>query len=156
MLTEISYYSWEWFRNHTAPTKAPGVPGGFIQHLSIKRLDQETVHDWREMQRIKSALCGEHREGVELHPDERRLVDTSNQYHLWVLPEGMEFPFGYGGRAVSETEALGNKQRPFEDPPPDLISEERMQDFLNKDLANENDDENDDENNDENNSEDQK
>lgn len=110
--------------------EAPSVPGGLMEHLSIKRLDQETIHDWREMQRIKNELCGPNRERVEIYPAEQRLVDTSNQYHLWVLPEGVEFPFGFAGRAVSETEYAGNKQRSFEVPPDDLINEEKMQEFM--------------------------
>jgi ribA/ribD-fused uncharacterized protein len=71
-----------------------------ITHLSIKRWDRGYMNDWREKQRIKNEIMGPGFEACELFPDEQRLVDTSNQYHLWVLPAGMHFPFGYFERLV--------------------------------------------------------
>lgn len=112
--------------------EAEGIPGGKMDHLSIKRLDRETIHDWRDLQRIKNEICGPGREAVELYPREDRLVDTSNQYHLWVLPPDILFPFGYDTRAVSDAELIGNKQRPFEDQPNDLISTEDLKNELRK------------------------
>lgn len=82
-------------------------------HLSIKRRDQESCHDWRHFQQIKNELCGKEREAVEIFPAESRLIDTSNQYHLWVLPEGERVPCGYAtGRSVDYTpgQGVGNKQ----------------------------------------------
>ena len=38
----------------TAPRE--GVPP--MGHLSIRRIDREPVHDWRDIQRIKNELCG--------------------------------------------------------------------------------------------------
>ena len=52
-------------------------------YLSIKRNDREPLCDWRAKQRIKNAVLGDHWEAVELYPQEDRLVDTSNQYHLF-------------------------------------------------------------------------
>ena len=52
-------------------------------YLSIKRIDREPLCDWRAKQRIKNAILGDHWEGVELYPAEERLVDTSNQYHMF-------------------------------------------------------------------------
>jgi hypothetical protein len=72
-------------------------------HLSIKRLDRRPIRDWRALQRIKNELVDPEREAVELYPAERRLHDTANQYHLWVAPEGMEWPIGFEGRSVSST-----------------------------------------------------
>lgn len=73
-------------------------------HLSIKRIDRQPLHDWRELQEIKNRLIGRENEGVEIYPAESRRVDTSNQYHLWVLsnPEA-RFPFGFDTRCVIET-----------------------------------------------------
>lgn len=68
---------------------------GPMLHVSIKRRDKQPMHDWREMQRIKNAILGEEAEAVELYPAESRLVDSANQYHLWALPPGVRFPFGY-------------------------------------------------------------
>lgn len=87
--------------------------GGLV-HLSIKRNDRETIHDWRDLQEIKNALVGAEREAVEIYPAESRLVDSANQYHLWVLPAGERVPFGFESRFV--TDAIPNttlKQRPF-------------------------------------------
>jgi hypothetical protein len=90
--------------------------------LSIKRKDREVIHDWRELQEIKNAICGEEREAVELYPAESRLVDSSNQFHLWVLPKGEMFPFGYGKRLVVKGHNDVSKQRDFENEPKDAIS----------------------------------
>jgi hypothetical protein len=94
------------------------VPDGFpaMLHLSIKRLDREPIHDWRDLQAIKNALVGDENEGVELYPAESRTTDTANQYHLWVFVNtGNAFPFGWdGGVKLDETHTSGGaKQRPF-------------------------------------------
>lgn len=106
---------------------------GPLIHLSIKRRDRASMHDWRELQRIKNELVGPDAEGVELYPAESRLVDTSNQYHLWVFPK-FKFPFGYGDRMVALESAAGAQQRPFEDPPSDAKRRDELealhQDFL--------------------------
>ncbi len=67
------------------------------------------------MQRIKNELVGEECEGVELYPAESRLVDSSNQFHMFVCKEpGTKFPFGFENRYVTEGSVFGSKQRPFE------------------------------------------
>lgn len=98
-----------------------------ITHLSIKRHDREIIRDWRELQRIKNDLCGAELEAVELFPRESRKMDVQNQYHLYVMPEGYTFPFGYMSRDVidpwtlrkqaretGDIHLLTGKQRPFE------------------------------------------
>jgi hypothetical protein len=83
-------------------------------HLSIKRLDRNAFHDWRDMQLIKNNIIGPDNEGVELFPMERRLVDSANQYHLFILKEKLvPFPFGFTERLVDDGEACGTKQRPW-------------------------------------------
>ncbi len=63
--------------------------------LSIKRFDGQIILDWRDVQQIKNELVGPGNEGVQMFPDENRLVDTANQYHIWVLKdERLRFPFG--------------------------------------------------------------
>lgn len=57
-------------------------------------------------------LVGEEVEAVELYPAESRLVDGSNQFHLWCVI-GFRFPFGFEERLVSE-DTPGVTQRPFE------------------------------------------
>ncbi len=83
-------------------------------HLSIKRIDKEPIHDWRDLQKIKNELVGQEHEAVELYPAESRLVDSANQFHLWCLPEsGMRFPFGFNERFVTDKPFSRSKQRPF-------------------------------------------
>jgi hypothetical protein len=70
--------------------------------LSIHDRPRSTRHDWREFQRIKNEVCGEEREAVELYPAESRLVDTANEFHLFVLPEGEQAGFGWSNRMVHD------------------------------------------------------
>jgi hypothetical protein len=56
-----------------------------VAWLSIKRRDREVIRDWRELQAIKNAIVGPEHEGFELYPAESRLVDTANQFHLFVF-----------------------------------------------------------------------
>ena len=87
--------------------------GQFI-HLSIRRNDRDVCHDWRDFQRIKNELAGPEWEAVELYPAESRLVDTSNQYHLWCVNERLDF--GWQERCVSDKYAIaGTRQRPLPD-----------------------------------------
>ena len=78
--------------------------------LSI-RIDNGDTHliDWRDFQAIKNDLCGEHRQGVEIYPQEDVLHDTANVFHLWVFPEEIRLPLGWGARDVDYS---GEGQRP--------------------------------------------
>jgi len=100
-------------------------PWGPLVWLSIRRQDRGAIRDWRDMQRIKNELVGPECEGMELYPAEGRLVDTSNQFHLWVLAvPGKRFPFGFDDRLVMEGRGKGgSQQRPFEHRPSDLTTE---------------------------------
>jgi hypothetical protein len=83
--------------------------------LSIKRVDRQVVHDWRDLQAIKNQLVGPECEAVELYPAESRKVDTANQYFLWcVLDPSFRFPWGFNQRLVSSENSGGSMQRPFE------------------------------------------
>lgn len=75
-------------------------PEDQMLHLSLKRHDRAAVHDWRHLQAIKNEIAGPERVAVEIYPPESGLVDTSNQYHLWVFPPGTELPFGFDERLV--------------------------------------------------------
>lgn len=76
-------------------------------HLSIKNFDRSVcVTDWRHKQSIKNEVAGWEREAVEIYPRESRLVDGSNQFHLWVMPAGVDIPIGFNEYAVgTQTEA---------------------------------------------------
>lgn len=73
-------------------------------HLSINAHDRSPVRNWRHLQAIKNEIAGDDRWAVEVFPPEDDLVDTSNQFHLWVMPEGIEPGFGFRGRLVSTPE----------------------------------------------------
>ena len=91
--------------------------GTGIVHLSIKRNDRSACKDWRHFQQIKNQLVGPECEGVELYPAESRLVDSANQYHLWVYedPEG-RIPIGWNsGRLVDGESTGGATQRPIDE-----------------------------------------
>lgn len=93
----------------------PGWPE--MHWLSVRSNDRSAVHDWRDLQRIKNEIIGPTHEAVELYPSEDRLVDSANQYHLFVLVNPtVQFPFGYTAREVISPEeaALASAvQRPF-------------------------------------------
>lgn len=87
--------------------------------LSVRRRDRAILKDWRDMQRIKDEIVGPRHEALELYPSRKRIVDSSNQYHLWVLTvPDLCFPFGYRTRDVvldpKEAQAVGAIQRGFD------------------------------------------
>lgn len=87
------------FRNDTYEVQM-NLERPFI-HLDIRRHDGGTITQWREMQQIKNELVGPEHEAVELFPAESRLVDTGNQYHLWVYADPVtRFPLGWPRRCV--------------------------------------------------------
>lgn len=106
---------------------------GRMVWLSIKTLDKSARHDWRDLQRIKNEVVGPQYDAVEIYPAEKKLVDTSNQYHLWVFLD-FEIPFGFNERAVGDGTYQGSVQRPFapEDRPADCIPLEKYQEHVDK------------------------
>jgi len=94
--------SWDFYRNDTY-TVIMERADPFI-HLCIRRHDGQECKNWKDHQRIKSELIGPECEAVELFPAESRLIDTTNEYHLWVNPNpGYRFPFGFSwNRFVTE------------------------------------------------------
>jgi hypothetical protein len=94
-----------------------GPEAGDVLWLSIKRRDRQPMHDWRVLQAIKNAIVGEEHEGFEIYPAESRLVDTANQYHLWVFVDPrVRLPVGFRERCVmdaQEAAAVGAVQRDF-------------------------------------------
>lgn len=82
---------------------ATAASGDSFLHLGIARLDGGTCKEWRHLQRIKNEIVGPEFEAMEIFPAESRLVDTGNQYHLWVHKDpGFRFPVGWTTRVVSE------------------------------------------------------
>lgn len=100
-----------------------------ITHLSIKRNDRQAIRDWRHFQQIKNDICGPESCGIEFYPPESQLVDTSNQFHMWVFPSAVHFPFMFQTRLVTEVQSHGSIQRPWEEDlkPRDLLTPEQME-----------------------------
>jgi hypothetical protein len=95
---------------------APAGREGTMLHLNIRRRDGGMFKDWRHFQQIKNEIAGEECEAVEIYPAESRKVDTSNKWHLWVLPPGTKLDLGWSQRDVSYTEIRhvpGLRQRPL-------------------------------------------
>ena len=85
---------------------------GEARHLSLRTVENDTRHDWRDFQRVKNELCGPDWEAVELYPAQSRVVDTANQYHLWAFSQPLGIGFTQG--LVMDTERSGRtgaKQR---------------------------------------------
>jgi len=93
-----------------------GFPGAILWWLSIKRIDKEPIMDWRDLQAIKTQLCGPEAEAMQLFPAESRVVDTSNQYHLFVfmkmggkrLPQIPVYAFPANQRMVTTSNTPGD------------------------------------------------
>lgn len=102
--------------NDIYQVQAHEIDGGWT-HLNIRRRDGNVIlRDWRHFQKIKNELCGPEREGLELYPAESRLVDSSNKYHIYVAPAGMQIPIGWSTRDVRDDDGErqpGFRQRKF-------------------------------------------
>lgn len=81
-------------------------PDNVMLHICIRRRDGAAdLRDWRHFQQIKNEIAGPEREGFELYPAESRKVDTSNKWHIFVLPEGTRMQgIGWQQRDVQYTE----------------------------------------------------
>lgn len=84
----------------------PPPDGEGLIHISVHRHDRYPVGDWRHMQQIKNELTGDARWAMEIYPPEAQLVDSSNEYHLWVLPLGADIPFAYPEGLVTNDEQV--------------------------------------------------
>lgn len=98
------------------PARIPKDDWPAMIHLSIRRLDRHPLRDWRHFQRIKNELVGPNHEGIEIYPNEDRLVDTANEFHLWVFKSvDAVIPVGYFHRMVTNGSGGGAKQRKRDD-----------------------------------------
>lgn len=71
-------------------------------HLAIQRNDGGPCMNWRDFQTIKNQLVGAEHEAIEIYPAESRLVDTANEYHLWVYADpSFRIPAGFRHRFVT-------------------------------------------------------
>lgn len=83
-------------------------------HLNIHRHDGGSCKNWRHFQEIKNELVGPQYEAVELFPAESRLVDTSNEYHLWVCADPRyRFQFGIPQPPVTQVQVAMPETTPL-------------------------------------------
>ena len=133
-LQQIAYYKQNpteevWVNDKYIVHKRIDLPmgnnsGALLTHLSVRNTDNTPIRDWREMQYIKNELVGEDKEGFELFPKENRLVDTANQFHIWVFQDSENgIPIGFSERCVTDLcehpqhrhkLKVKGKQRPFD------------------------------------------
>lgn len=98
LLTPVRVFQNNLYRVEIVNT-SPGTPT-FI-HLAISRHDRGTCNEWADMQRIKNEIVGPEYEAMEIFPAESRLVNTGNEYHLWVHSDrSYRFPVGWVERLV--------------------------------------------------------
>ena len=101
--------------NEIPPSMNPEQISDFIW-LSLRRQDRSALLDWREIQQIKDQLIGEDCEAVQLFPRKERVVDASNQFHIFgVANPEMSFAFGFPTGGISQATFMKSKQRPLED-----------------------------------------
>lgn len=76
---------------------------GPITHAVIRTASGATDITWAEKQRIKDVLFGRERAAIEVYPRRSKLIDDANMYHLWILPQGRDFPVTLAASADEET-----------------------------------------------------
>jgi hypothetical protein len=64
-----------------------GDRDGFVE-LAVHNHNRTPHVPWRHLQQIKDEVMGPDREAVQLFPADDRLVDTANEYWLYVYPVG--------------------------------------------------------------------
>jgi hypothetical protein len=70
-----------------------GTQIGTVVHLAVRNVPNTGI-PWADKQWIKDSIAGPDRTGIEVFPPADRLIDGAEMYHLWVLPAGMQLPFG--------------------------------------------------------------
>lgn len=80
-------------KNYVVMTRLVETSWGIVKHLCIRNAENTDIK-WSEKQRIKNEIVGHERIAIEVFPKSSQLIDEANMYHIWVLPEDMELPFG--------------------------------------------------------------
>jgi hypothetical protein len=53
------------------------------KHLRVKRIDDQPIHNYMDLQEIKNDLLGEDVVAVEIYPKKSDFKNDSNTYHIW-------------------------------------------------------------------------
>ena len=62
-----------------------------FKHLRIRRIDDQPIHNYMDLQKVKNDLWGNYIVAVEIYPDQSKFKNGSNTYHLWTW-EGIIVP----------------------------------------------------------------
>jgi hypothetical protein len=65
---------------------------GQLTYLIVWRRATAPPHDWHDLHRIKDELAGPNRVAVEVY-EAKTYPSEANEYHLFILPEGVRAPF---------------------------------------------------------------
>ncbi len=57
--------------------------------IMVQRHDDEPIHSWMDLQKIKNEIFGNEVVAIEYYPKQSELVDQHNIYWLWIFPEGV-------------------------------------------------------------------
>lgn len=90
---------------------------GRFTHIEIHRIDDSPTHNWYDLFQLKNELFGEDRAALEVYPPAERLVDDTNSYHLWVLEEDADLPFGIHDHDATNQGTIVPRERPDTDEP---------------------------------------
>lgn len=86
---------------YAAMTRELKTEWGRVTHCCFRNLAGTDI-TWTEKQWLKNSLFGEDRTAIEVFPQQDRLIDEANMYHLWVFEKGFELPFGIHNKDKSE------------------------------------------------------
>ena len=91
---------------------------GFVE-LAIHNHNRTPHIPWRHLQQIKNEVLGPEREAIQIYPAESRLVDTANEFWLYVYPtgeapmrkRGVKLGMDHGRNVSYDVDPVGNKSR---------------------------------------------
>lgn len=86
---------------YVALTRELDTVWGKVIHCCFRN-STGTHISWSEKQWIKNTLFGEERTAIEVFPQQSRLINEANMYHIWVFEKGFELPFGIHDKDKSE------------------------------------------------------
>ena len=103
---------WESDDGYSVMSRLLRTAWGKVEHVTIQKMNKKLSSDgsndipWAVKQSIKNELFGENRLAIEVFPEEKRLVDVCDVYHLWVFEKGFELPFGIHPKEKSKMQYI--------------------------------------------------
>ena len=91
---------------------------GYLE-IGIHNHKRTTIMPWSHVQQIKNEICGAEREAVMIYPAESRLLDTANEYWIYVYPvgegpmreDGKLLGFNQGRQVADNAEGFGKAKQ---------------------------------------------